>query len=123
MKFISQHIAFAVMCVLSLWVLASAVRIELLNIAAGYYLPRRDDEGKWRVSREQTPRDQLRGLVTRVGLPQYFLAPALISLATFCFVMATSRGPRLLAGASIVIGLVSWLLALYREYFSSLGWK
>jgi hypothetical protein len=122
MQRISQHVAFAVMCVLSLWVFASAARIELLNIAAGNFLPRRGDIGKWRVSGEQTPRDQLRGLVERVGLPQYLLAPALIALAGFCFATTKARGQRLLAVAGIAIGVITWLLALYRGYFTSLGW-
>lgn len=122
MQRISQHVAFAAMCVLSVWVLASAVRLELLNVAAGYYLPRRDDDGTWRISREPTPRNQLRGLVERVGLPQYLLAPALIAFAGFCLATTKARGQRSLAVAGIAIGVIAWLLALYRGYLTSLGW-
>lgn len=122
MKRASQHVAFAVAGILAAWVLASAVRIELLNIAAGYYLPRRDDDGTWRISKKPTPRNQLRGLVERVGLPQYLLAPTLIAFAGFCFATAKARGQRLFAVAGIAIGVIAWLLALYRGYFTSLGW-
>jgi len=116
------RITFAVMVVLALWVLFAAVRIERLNAEAGYYLPRHDEDGKWRVSRESTSRDQLRGLITSVGLFQYVFAPLVVGLAAFHLGRRDSAMRRWLATFSGIIGLVALSFAFYRGYFSSLGW-
>jgi hypothetical protein len=117
-----QRITLAVMIGVALWVTTAAVRIEIQNAAASYYLPRRDDEsGKWRMSRENTPRDRLRGLVSTVGLWQYFLAPVLMALVA---VQSARRGTptqRALGFVSGVVAVISLGLAFYRGYFSSLG--
>lgn len=70
-----------VMFLLTALVLQTDVRIEVLNFQAGSYLPRKDRnpdgtlaDGKWRVSLENSPRDQLRALVGTYGLLQYLLA-------------------------------------------------
>jgi hypothetical protein len=65
----------------ALWITFVAIRIETQNATAGYYLPRHDEPGKWRMSRENMPRDQSRTLVSTVGLCQYLLAPLLMALA------------------------------------------
>ena len=105
-----------------LWVGHVAVRIEIQNAAAGYYLPRRDDEpGKWRISRENTPRDRLRGLVSTVGLWQYLLAPMSMALAADQVVRGSTPLRRWLGISSGVVGLLALSLAFYRGYFSSLG--
>ena len=116
------RITFLVLVVLTVWVAVSAVRIERLNAEAGYYLPRHDEDGKWRVSRDDTPRDQLRGLIIRVGLFQYLLAPLVVGLAAFHVARRDSATRRSLAACSGVVGLVALSMAFYRGYFSSLGW-
>ena len=116
------RITFLVLLTLTVWVAVSAVRIERLNAEAGYYLPRHDEEGKWRVSREGTPHDQLRGLVTNVGLPQYVFAPLVVGLSAFYLSDRESATRRLLSACSGVVGLAALSLAFYRGYWSSLGW-
>ena len=118
-----HHFTFAVMVALSVWVASVAVRIEIQNAAAGYYLPRRDGEsGKWRISRESTPRDRLRGLVSTIGVNQYLLVPLVLVLAVVHVVRRSTSLRRCLAGICGVVGLVACGFALYRGYFSSLGW-
>jgi hypothetical protein len=117
-----QRITFAVMVGIALWVTTAAVRIEIQNASAGYYLPRRDKEpGKWRMSRENTPRDQLRGLVSTVGLFQYLLAPLLMAPAAIHATRRNTPWRRWLALGSGAVGLIALSLAFYRGYFSSLG--
>jgi hypothetical protein len=81
----------------------------------------RDDPGKWRISRENTSRDQLRELVLAVGLWQYLLAPLLVVLAGIHITRSNTPGQRRLGFGSAAAGLVAVSLALYRGYFSSLG--
>ena len=117
-----QRFTFAVMIGVALWVTTAAVRIEIQNAAASYYLPRRDDEsGKWRISRENTPRDRLRGLVSTVGLWQYFLAPVLMALAAIHITRRNTPTQRGLGFGSGVVAVMALGLAFYRGYFSSLG--
>lgn len=117
-----RHITFLVLLVVTGWVGLCAVRIEKLNSDAGFYLPRHDDVGKWRISREGTPRDELRELVSGIGLLQYLLAPLVVGLSSYHFSRRDSAARRLLASCCGVIGIVSMALAFYRGYFSSLGW-
>jgi hypothetical protein len=116
------------MILLTAFVLQSAARIEVLNMRAGNYLPRSDRnsadslaDGKWRMSQENTSRDQLRGLVKTLGLLQYVLAPLLLILAIAVFLK--SRGSRAKVGAafSVFVATIAISLMLYREYFQSLG--
>ena len=116
------RITFLLLVGLTVWVAVSAVRIERLNAATGYYLPRHDDDGKWRISRESTPRDQLRGLVSSIGLLQYLFAPLVVGLSAYPFSRRDSAARRLLAACSGVVGIAALGLAFYRGYFSSLGW-
>jgi len=67
------RITFAVMVALAIWVGFVSVRIERMNAEAGYYLPRHDDDGTWRLSSLATPRDQLFRQVASIGCDQYFL--------------------------------------------------
>ena len=106
---------------LALWVTAVAGRIETQNAAAEYYLPRRDEPGKWRTSRENTPRNQLRKLVSTVGLWQYLFAPLLLALAGIHMARRHTAWQWWLGLGSGVVGLGALSLALYRGYFSSLG--
>jgi hypothetical protein len=116
------RLTFLLLVGLTVWVVVSAVRIERLNAEAGYYLPRHDDDGKWRISRESTPRDQLRGLVSSIGLLQYLFAPLVAGLAAFHLSRREPAARRLLAACSGVVGIAALGLAFYRGYFSSLGW-
>ncbi len=104
------------------WVGMSAFRIERLNADADFYLPRTDEDGKWRVSLDATPRDQLRGLVGGVGLLQYIVAPILIGLSAFYFTRHESASHRIIAVFGTLMGLAALGLAFYRGYFTSLGW-
>jgi hypothetical protein len=105
----------------TLWVAAIAVRIETQNAAAGYYLPRHDEPGKWRMSRENMPQDKLRALVSSVGLCQYVLAPLLLALAAIHIVRPNTSSQRWLGLGSAVVALAALSLAFYQGYFSSLG--
>jgi hypothetical protein len=107
---------------LAIWVASAAIRIEWLNAEAGYYLPRRDQDGKWRISQVNTPCDQLREMVTSVGVLQYLFAPLVVVVAAFHLVSRDSKMRRCLAAGSGIVGLGALGLAFYRGYFSSLGW-
>lgn len=100
---------------------AVAIRIETENAAAGYYLPRHDEPGKWRASRENRPHGRLRTLVSTVGLCQYLFAPLLMGLAAFQIARRGARWQRWLGIGSAALALLALSLALYRGYFSSLG--
>lgn len=118
-----HRIPFTVLLGLMLWGAAVTVRIEIQNAAAEGDLPRRGGEpGKWRISREGTPRDELRGMIQTIGLLQDVFAPLLVLLAVVHVAwgsMAFRRRWSVLGG---VVGCVAWGLALYLGYFSSLGW-
>lgn len=116
-----HRLILAVMVGVALWVTAVAIRIESQNATAGYYLPRHDEPGKWRMSAEDLPRDQLRTLVSTVGLCQYLLAPPLLALAGIHMARRHTAWQRWLGIGSGVAGLGALVLALYRGYFSSLG--
>ena len=124
-----RRLLIIVLVLLTAFVLQSAARIEVLNMRAGNYLPRSDrdpdgtlTDGKWRMSQENTARDQLRVTVQTFGLLQYVLAPLLLifSLAVFF----KTRGPwaSVAATFSVFAAAVAISLMLYREYFQSLGW-
>jgi hypothetical protein len=121
MPSVFHRFLLAVMVGIALWVTAIAIRIETQNAAAGHYLPRRDEPGKWRMSRENTQRDQLRTLASTVGLCQYLLAPLLLALAAVHVTRRNRSWQRWLGIGSAAIGLVALGLALPRGYFSSLG--
>jgi hypothetical protein len=112
----------AVLVLLTLRVALSVIRIERLNAEAGHYLPRHDEDGKWRISRENIPCDQLRGLIQSVGLWQYLAAPGVIGLAAILY-MRRRKSP-VSACVAVVCGLIggiALLLVFYRGYFTSLG--
>lgn len=115
--------------VLTAFVLHSAARIEVLNIRAGNYLPRRDrdpngslSDGKWRNSRENTPRDQLRDAVETFGIMQYVLAPLLLIFSFVVFFKNRRSWVGVAATFSVFAAGVAISLMLYRDYFGSLGW-
>ena len=116
------RLAFPVMVVLALWVGLTTVRVELQNAAANHYLPRVDSEpGKWRVSRERTPRDELRSMIQNIGLLQYILAPLLLGISVVY--LASSKGAfrKAIPISCCLIGLVALAFALYRGYYTNLG--
>jgi hypothetical protein len=118
-----ERIALALMFGLGVWLITTAVRIEVLNAKAGYYLPGREgDVGKWRISRNNTPRDQLRGMVQTIGLLQYVLAPVLIALSGVSFFVFKCIRARVVSGFAGAAGCMALGLALYRAYLPSLGW-
>lgn len=112
----------ALLGAVTFWLLATAVRIERLNAAAESYLPRNDDDGKWRVSSQYTARDHLRGLVGTIGLGQYVLAPAAIILGVGLASRSQAGAVRPLAMGCCAIAFGCLGLAWYRGYWSSLGW-
>ena len=117
-----ERIALALLFGLGVWVLTTAVRIEVLNAEAGYYLPRGNDgDGKWRISMDNSPRDQLRGMIQSIGLWQYALAPVLIGFSVASFCIYRCARARFVAGFAGVCGCVGLGLAVYRAYFPSLG--
>lgn len=106
------------------WVGAVAACIEVQNAAAGFYLPRKgEDVGKWRVSRDGSPRDSLRGLVSILGPVQYILASFLLILGLGYARFGNTRSARRLAAASALVGLLALGLAFYRGYLSSLDYQ
>lgn len=108
---------------LALWVIVVAGAIEFQNARAGYYVPRGNDgNGKWRISRQDTPRDRLRGLIGRVGLFQYLLSPAVLVLAVSHALQSTVPSRRKLSIWAGLLAIVAGLLAVYRDYIGSLGW-
>lgn len=117
------------MIFLTAFVLHAAARIEVLNVRAGNYLPRSDrnpdgtfSDGKWRISQENTPRDQLRTAVQTLGLRQYVLAPLLLILALAVFLKTGRSWAKATATFSVVVAAIAISLMLYREYYPSLGW-
>jgi hypothetical protein len=105
-----------------------AIRIEQLNAATDYYLPRKDRrpdgtlaDGKWRMSRIDSPNNRLRAMVESYGLAQYIFAPLLFFLGLFQFANVKSCGRQATAVACAIVGAAAFLLAMYRGYFSSLG--
>lgn len=123
-----KRVLIIVMILLTAFVLQSAARIEILNMRAGNYLPRSDRnpvdslaDGKWRISQENTSRDQLRGLVQTLGLLQYVLAPLLLILAIAVFLKSRGSRAKVAAAFSVFVATIAISLMLYREYFQSLS--
>jgi hypothetical protein len=117
-----ERIALALLFGLGVWLITTAVRIEVLNAKAGYYLPRREDDvGKWRISRDNTPRDQLRGIIQTIGLLQYVLAPVLIALSVVSFFRFKCFRARLIASVAAACSCIAIGFAIYRAYLPSLG--
>ena len=117
-----------IMLLLGAFVFTTAVRIEILNAQAGYYLPRQDRQpdgtfadGKWRVSLENTPRDQLRGVVQIYGIMQYVTAPLLFAVAALVVLKAKIIWARALGATGAFVAVIALWLMFYREYWSSLG--
>jgi len=97
---------------------------------AGYYMPREDRqpdgtfaEGKWRVSLENTPRDQLRRVVQTYGTEgvQYVMAPLLFAVAVLIVLKSKIVWARVLGATGGFVALIAMWLMFYREYWSSLG--
>jgi hypothetical protein len=117
------------MFLLAAFVVQTVVRVEILNYEAGKYLPRTDRnaegtfaDGKWRSSMENSPRDQLRSLVRTWGLMQFLLAPLLLIIAVVVFFKSRRSWVKIAATFSVIVAGVAITLALYREYYRSLGW-
>lgn len=116
------------MVFLAAFVLYTAVRIEILNAQAGYYLPRQDRQldrtfadGKWRVSLENTPRDQLRWVVQTNGAMQYVITPLLFAVAAFVALKSRIKWARVAGATCMLVAIIAVWLMFYREYWSSLG--
>ena len=124
-----KNIAIIILIVLaSCFVAQTAVRIEILNAQSDYYLPRNDRmtdgtraDGKWRISQENTPRDQLRAIIETYGLLQYLLAPALLICAMIYFLSAKTRVERIVNSSAASIAAIGIVLMMYRGYWDSLG--
>jgi hypothetical protein len=109
---------------LAVWVASTSVRIEWWNAQAGIYLPRHDEEAgtKRRVSfRQIIPRDELRELVSTVGLMQYLFAPLVVGFAAFYLSRDASAQRPWFAACAGVAGFAALSLAVYRGYYTSLG--
>jgi hypothetical protein len=124
-----SRIPLIVMILLAAFVLQTTARIEVLNSRADNYLPRTDRnpdgtfaDGKWRVSQENTPRDQLHSLVQTFGLLQYVLAPFLLILAMTVFLKSKGSRVKAAAALSILGAAIAISLVLYRGYYQGLGW-
>ncbi len=125
----SRPLLIILLMLLTAFVLHSAARIEVLNVRAGNYLPRRDrgpdgslTDGKWRSSPENTARDQLRAAVQTFGLMQYVLAPLLLIFSLVVFFKTKKSWASVMATFSVFAAAVALSLMLYRDYFGSLGW-
>lgn len=110
-------------------VLHSAARIEVLNMQAGNYLPRRDRapdgtlaDGKWRISPENNARDQLRAAVQTLGIVQYVLAPLALIFSLAVFFKTRRSWASVVATFSAASAVVAIWLMFYRDYYGSLGW-
>ena len=125
---VRNNILVLIMLVLAAFVFQTAVRIEVLNAQAGYYLPRKDrnpdgafSDGKWRISQENTPRDQLRGVVRTFGLPQYVLAPLLLTISALASKKSKQRWAKVAGFIVMLAAVIAIWLMLHREYYQSLG--
>jgi hypothetical protein len=150
---------------LALLVTLVAGRIEVLNVDAGSYLPRRGEarpgggflkwrapfvrsERAWRTVHlsndradwqtrplsaaearemrrevaENVARSSLREWVSGVGLLQYVLAPAAMFWCGSLLLRPVRRRVRIAAAAAVVLAFAAGVLAVYRGYFTSLGW-
>ena len=123
-----NQIPIFIMVLLAAFVLYTAVRIEVLNAKAGYYLPRKDRQpdgtfadGKWRVSFENTPRDQLRSVVQTTGAMQYVMAPLLFAVAALVALKSRIKWAKVAGATGVLVAIIAVWLMLYREYWSSLA--
>jgi hypothetical protein len=119
-----ERIALYILIGLSIWVITVALRIEWLNYRADFYLPRTDwpEEGnpKWRS--RGGANGQLHDWIGTFGQLQYILALALLVLA-FHIAGFLRRDPLVwLPITSGLIAIFALSLAVYRGYFTSLGW-
>ena len=117
------------MFLLTAFVVQTAVRIEVLNFRAGNYLPRKDRnpdgslaDGKWRLSLENSPRNQLRAVVATLGLLQYLLAPLLLMFAIIVLLKSSRSWVKIGATLTLVASTIAISLMMYRGYYQSLGW-
>ena len=124
-----RRVLIILMTLLTAFVVHSAARIEVLNFQAGSYLPRRDrdldgnlTDGKWRISPENSPRDQLREAVQTFGLMQYVLAPVLLIFSLAVFFKTRRSRASVAATVSVFVAAIAISLMLYRGYYESLGW-
>jgi hypothetical protein len=125
---VKNLILIFIMVLLAAFVLYTAVRIEILNAQAGYYLPRQDRQldgtfadGKWRVSLENTPRDQLRWVVQTNGTMQYVMAPLLFAVAALVALKSRIKWAKVGGATGMLVAIIALWLMFYREYWSSLG--
>ena len=125
---VKNRILIFIMILLAAFVLYTAVRIEILNAQAGYYLPRQDREpdgkfadGKWRVSLENTPRDQLRWVVRTNGTMQHAMAPLLFAVAALVARRLRNKWAKVAGATCMLVAIIAVCLMFYREYWSSLG--
>ena len=124
-----KQILISLILLLTVFVLYTSLRIEYLNIKAGYYLPRQNrnadgtfSDGTWRISSENSARDRLRQTVSTLGLVQYLIVPLLLALSLFQGLKSRTRWVRTIAIASGLIGLFALTMMYYRGYYSSLGY-
>lgn len=121
--------ALVVLCVAVLT--STAIRFEVLNAAAEGVLPSREfrDDGsrvKWRLDPQPTTEtesaeNRLRGIVGTWGLVQYPLAVTTV----VCSIVLVRRGAdrqRVLGVVGCLAGCGALGLAMWRSYFTSLGW-
>lgn len=117
------RVAQVVVVLLVAWVVVVAVRIEVLNAVAGTFLPRQDAEsGKWRVRADDSASHDLREAVATFGQLQYLVALLLLALSALELRRSADVWGRALAGSGVTVAIGALGLAVYRGYFSSLGW-
>lgn len=124
-----RRVLITLLMLLTALVLHSAVRIEMLNMQAGNYLPRRDPnadgtltDGTWRLSEENSARDRLHAAVRTFGLMQYVFAPLLLIFSLAVFFKTRGSWAGVAATLSVSSAVVAISLMLYRDYYGSLGW-
>ncbi len=122
-------ILFLLLIFFALIVIQTTIRIEILNSAAGNYLPRKDKlpdgnfaDGKWRISQEANVRNDLRNVVETFGFLQYFLAPILLTSSILFFLKSSDLRLIIINLLFFLVACVAIYLMLYREYFQSLGY-
>ena len=114
---------------LAIFVVQTAVRIEVLNVYAGYVLPRqgedeRREDGslvKWRNSGRHTPSDELLEAVQLYGILQYLCAPILLVLSISLFRQRKPSWVKFAGGICALAATAAIVLMFYRGYFTSLG--
>jgi hypothetical protein len=124
-----NQILVSLILLLTAFVLYTSLRIEYLNVNAGYYLPRQNRnpdgtflDGTWRISSEDSARDRLRQTVGTFGLAQYLVVPSLLGLSLFQGFKSRARWIRTIAIGCCLIGLFALTMMYYRGYYSSLGY-